>query len=60
MALSKKEIGMTVNANNGSPKNKPYSAPSLVRFGDMARFTKGGAGSITEAAAGNMNSNFKQ
>ena len=51
---------MTVNANNGSPKNKPYSAPSLVRFGDMARFTKGGAGSITEAAAGNMNSNFKQ
>ena len=59
MALSKKGIGMTGNANNGLPK-KPYSAPSLVRYGDMAKFTKGGTGSITEAAAGNMNSNFKQ
>lgn len=50
---------MMGNANNGLPK-KPYAAPSLVRFGDMARFTKGGTGSITEVAAGNMSANFRQ
>lgn len=59
MAPSLKGIGMTVRATDASPK-KPYSTPRLVRFGDMAKFTKGGTGSITEASAGNMNSNFKQ
>ena len=33
---------------------RPYSAPKLTVYGDMARLTKGGTGSTVEA--GNQNS----
>ena len=36
-----------------------YSAPKLTRYGDMAKLTAGGTGSVTEAASGNMSANFK-
>lgn len=32
---------------------KPYRAPRLTIYGDMAKLTAGGAGSPTEAIAGN-------
>lgn len=33
---------------------KVYSAPRLTAFGHVTTLTQGGAGSITELAAGNM------
>jgi hypothetical protein len=43
-----------------SKSGKAYSAPKLVQFGAMAKFTKGGTGSITEASANNKANNFRQ
>lgn len=48
---------MTINANRSA--KRAYSAPKLVAFGDMATLTKGGAGSITELAAGNNGSKLR-
>lgn len=40
-----------------SPK-RPYSAPKLVAYGDMATLTKGGTGSRQETMVGGMINRF--
>lgn len=42
---------MTINKND-APK-RAYAAPKLVVYGDMAKITKGGAGSVMEAGSQN-------
>ena len=31
-------------------RGEQYSAPKLIKYGDMAKFTKGGTGSVSEGA----------
>lgn len=44
---------MTIEKNFGAKRR--YSAPKLVVYGDMAKLTKGGTGSIVESGNSNVN-----
>ena len=43
---------MDGKANKGQ-RSEQYSAPKLIKYGDMAKFTKGGSGSVAEAGSSN-------
>jgi len=46
------------NRTSGGQTRKPYRAPKLQQYGDLAEITKGNAGSKTNDGSGHANKHF--